>query len=305
MGVFDGLAVVEEGGSCLAFFTIEFGDAVRALEVTRSELCDLGFGITSTLTVWITDEDIIEGTTGAVEICAVLVSFFCGIEKDLADAVLSFGGVLGIGIVASQFTISGDGASRIGFAGATGLINFSDGELRFVGRGGTGRIVTNAGEHADGTFDVDAGFDADERVGNVALGGLVSDGLLAFNRLSIVRAGGIFADDNIVCIEGFEELALAFENGGMAVGGGFRDWAERVFRVDCTEVLGGAVVLTGFFSGDGAVIELDRGLFARTGLTRELVCTRIFPTRGKKNSGCEKADRSFVRGHGGESNASD
>jgi len=255
--VFDGLTVVEEGGGCLAFFTIKFGDFVGAFEVPGGEFCELGFGITGALTVWVADEDIIEGAAGAVEVCAVLVSLFCGFEKDLADAVLSFGGVFGIRVVASEFPVGGDGAGGVGLAGAAGLVNFSDGELGSVGRGGAGGIVTNAGEHADGAFDVDAGFDADERVGDVSLGGLVCDGFLALDRLGIVGAGGIFADDNIVCIEGFEELALAFEDGGMAVGRGFCDRAKRVFRVDCAEVFGGAVVLTGFFCGDGAAVELD------------------------------------------------
>ncbi len=53
----------------------------------------------------------------------------------------------------------------------------------------------------------------------MALGDLVGDGLLSFDRFGVARGGGIFGEDVFVGLEGVEEVSFAFEDFGKVVGG--------------------------------------------------------------------------------------
>lgn len=114
--------------------------------------------------------------------------------------------------------VGGDGTDGSGGAGAAALVDLGDGELGAVGGSGAWGIVTDLAKHGGGFFNVDAGFDSDEGVLDMALGGLVGDGFLPFDGFGVVRGGRVFCEDGIVGVEGVEQVAIAFEEFGEAVG---------------------------------------------------------------------------------------
>ncbi len=131
-GLASGFFVVKEGGRSLTFFTVEFGDVKGTLDVAGSELTDLTLGELGLLAVGVAEEEVIEGLFGAVEVGAVLVSIFGFGEKNGPDAVLGFGGVLRVWVVARELAVSGDGAGGAGGSGSSAFVNLSDGKLSFV-----------------------------------------------------------------------------------------------------------------------------------------------------------------------------
>lgn len=141
----------------------------------------------------------------------------CG-EEDGSDAVLGFGSVFGVGVVADQLLVGRDGPAGTSGARAAALVDLADGELGPVGGGGAWGIVANLAQHGGGFFDVDAGLDADEGVFDVTLGRLVGDGFLTFDGFRVVRGSGVFCDDGIEGVEGIEQVAIALEELGVAVG---------------------------------------------------------------------------------------
>ncbi len=114
----------------------------------------------------------------------------------------------------------------------------------------------------------------------MTLSNLVSDGLLAFDRFGVVGGGGVFGDDGIVGVEGFEELALAFEDFGVAIGCVAGVWRERVSDVDGPEVSGGAADFSSGLGGLSIVVISLRGAFASAGGAGKLRGVRIAAAGG-------------------------
>lgn len=197
--------------------------------------------------------------------------------------------------------VGGDGAVGGLFGiGAAGLEDLPDRELSAVGGGRAGGVVADFAEHFGGFIDIDAGFDADEGIGDVALGGLVGDRFLSFHRSGVVRGGGVFADDVVVGIEGVEEVAFSFEELGVAIRGIGGDGGLGVGGIDGAEGFAGLFGAASLLVGDALVVEVLGDSFAAAGLGSELGGFFI-AAAGKEEESDEDGGEFFdERGHGRE-----
>lgn len=185
-GAVDGFLVVEKSGRDVSFFAIELGDVEGALDFTAGEFGDFGFGEFGLFGVWVTDEEVVKSELGTVEVGAVLVAAFGGIEEDFSNLVLGLGSVFGVGIITGEFLKCGDCSGCRLLVATFFLVEASEGELSPFCGGCAWGIVANLFEHFSGVLDADSGFDADEGFRDVSVGGVACDGFLSLDGVGVM-----------------------------------------------------------------------------------------------------------------------